>query len=170
MNRILVLALFLSLVGIMKAEAQNQRPSVVVEAETVDWLPLDEALEKARATNKKILIDVYAPWCGFCRRMHAETFSDPSVSKYIEENYIATRVDGDSSEQYSFLGHTFSGTELAAQLGARGFPTTVFLFSSGQYIAPLPGFVDHERFVPVLSYISTDAFESQSFEEYTKPR
>lgn len=162
--------LFYLAIDIGDARAQDARPNIVVAAESVDWLPMEEALAKARETGRKLLVDVYAPWCGYCRRMHAETFSDPAVSKYVADNYVATRVDGDSDRPYTFMGRTFTGTQLAGQLGAQGFPTTVFLFSSGQYLTPLPGFVPSEMFVPVLQYISTDAFESQSFEEFTTPK
>jgi thioredoxin-related protein len=168
MIRISLLALLVILAGVTTVAAQAQQ-NIVVEAESVEWLPMEEALAKAKATNKKVLVDVFAPWCGYCRRMHAETFSHPEVSSYLAENYIATRVDGDSSDEYSFMGRTFTGTELAFQLGARGFPTTVFLFPSGDYLTPLPGFVEHAMFVPVLRYLSTDAFETQSFEEFTAP-
>jgi thioredoxin-related protein len=143
------------------------RPSIVVESEAVDWLPLSEALEKAATTGKKVMIDVYAPWCGFCRRMHDETYSNEAVADYVAENYIATRIDGDSSETYDFMGYNLTGSQLAGQLGARGFPTTVFLFPTGEYLTPLPGFVEHGMFVPVLKYLATDAFEKQSFEEFT---
>jgi thioredoxin-related protein len=174
MHKVSLLAVFALLFSFAfetdEAFAQAARPNIVIAAETVEWLPIDQALTKAQETGKKILVDVYAPWCGFCRRMHAETFSDPSVSKYIAENYVATRVDGDSDRQYNFMGRSFTGTQLAGQLGAQGFPTTVFLFSTGQYLTPLSGFVPSEMFVPVLQYISTDAFESQSFEEFTTPK
>lgn len=163
-----VLALLLATTALTANAQYSQRQSIVVEAENIDWLPFDEALATARAQDKKIMIDVYAPWCGFCRRMHAETYSDESVSNYLSDNYIATRIDGDSDKQYSFMGHTFSGRELAAQLGAQGFPTTVFLYPTGQYLTPLPGFVERGRFLPVLRYISTDAFETTSFEDFAR--
>ena len=80
---------------------------------------------------------------------------------------MATRVNADSADHtYEYSGHTFTGQELGYHLGARGFPTTVFLFSDGNYLTPLPGFVEAENIMSVLSFLATDAFESESFEEY----
>lgn len=163
-----LLLLVLSLTLAAAAVAQ-QRPSVVVAAENVNWLPFEEALEVAQETNKKILIDVYAPWCGFCRRMHLETYSDPEVSAYLADNFVVTRVDGDNAEDsYGFRDAKLTGSELGYHLGARGFPTTVFLFSDSKYLTPLPGFVEPTNFIHVLRYLATDAFEDETFEEFTR--
>lgn len=163
-----LLLLVLGLLTATVAEAQ-QRPSVVVAADNVNWLPFEEALEVAQTSNKKVLIDVYAPWCGFCRRMHLETYSDPDVSAYLAENFVVTRVDGDNSEEtYGFRDQTLTGSELGYHLGARGFPTTVFLFSDSRYLTPLPGFVEPANFINVLRYLATDAFEDESFEEFQR--
>ncbi|MFW5955108.1 MAG: thioredoxin family protein [Rhodothermales bacterium] len=152
--------------GVFPGLAQ-ERPSIVVAAEGVDWLPLSKALETAAAENKKVLIDVYAPWCGFCRRMHAETYSDPVVQEYLNDHFISTRVDADSSEEvYSLHDNELNGSEMGQYLGVRGFPTTVFLFSDSRYITPLPGFVESNNFLQVLKFIATDAFETQSFDDF----
>lgn len=145
----------------------QERPSIVVAAEGVDWLPFEEAVEKAMQEGKKIMIDVYAPWCGYCRRMHVETYADDQVQDYLAEHFITTRVNGDSSDDsYHLHGRTLSGVELGYHLGARGFPTTVFLNDEAQYLAPLPGFVAGADLMTVLRYIATDAYETQDFETF----
>lgn len=165
MKHLLITAL-LCLLAASSTVAQ-QRESIVVAAENVDWLPFEEALNVAAENEKKILVDVYAPWCGFCRRMHLETYSDPEVSAYLAAHFVVTRVDGDNSEDtYRFRDHALTGTELGYRLGARGFPTSVFLFPDGNYLTPLPGFVDADNFLTVLQYLATDAFEDESFEEF----
>lgn len=145
----------------------QERPSIVVAAEGVDWLPFEEAVEKAQLEGKKIMIDVFAPWCGYCRRMHVETYADDQIQDYLSERFIATRVNADSSDDtYNLHGQTLTGIELGYHLGARGFPTTVFLSDEAQYLAPLPGFVAGADFLKVLRYIGTDAYETQDFETF----
>ena len=160
------LLLFLVLVIASGAVAQD-RPSIVVAAEGIEWLPLDEAIETAERENKKILVDVYAPWCSYCRRMHLETYANPEVQKYLAQNYVATRVDGDDGETtYDYLEETLTGAQLAYHFGARGFPTTVFLQPDANYLTPLPGFLESTDFLSVLRYIASDAYETQDYRSF----
>lgn len=145
----------------------QDRPSIVVAADGVEWLPFEEALATAKAEEKKVLVDVYAPWCSFCRRMHVETYSNAEVQSYLADNFVATRVNADDPEDtYQYREHELSGPELGYHFNARGFPTTAFLLSSGDFLTPLPGYVEASDFLSVLRYIATDSYESTSFEDF----
>lgn len=87
MNKILLFLLpmlVLGWVGIRILEAKNY-------ANTPDELGIQffegsyaVALAKAKAENKLLFVDIYASWCGPCKRLKATTFRDPEVGAYFK--------------------------------------------------------------------------------------
>ena len=50
----------------------------------VNWMSFEEAVEKSKKEKRKIFIDVYTDWCGWCKVMDKNTFSQPVIAKYIK--------------------------------------------------------------------------------------
>lgn len=139
-----------------------------VPAEGLDWYSFEEAVKIAKQNDKKLLIDVYAVWCPWCRRLQSDVYTDEKVRSYVEKHFVLTRLDAEDREKsIQFKEHTLTPADLATGLGASGFPTTVFLDADGDYITRLPGFVEAGEFLHVLGYIGSDAFVEQSFQEYS---
>ena len=54
----------------------------------IKWLSLDEATKEIKAhPEKPVLINFYTTWCGFCKRLDKETFTDNKVADYVNKNY-----------------------------------------------------------------------------------
>ena len=58
----------------------------------VHWLTFEQAVEKAKTTKKPIFIDVYTTWCGWCKVMDKNTFSDPAVAKVLNEQFYPVKL------------------------------------------------------------------------------
>jgi len=97
----------------------------------------DEALALAKKENKLIFLDVYATWCGPCKRLSAQTFPDPEVGKYYNERFINVKVDGEKGE----------GLTLRQRYGVRGYPTLLFINYKGEVVHKTAGFRDPQRFI-----------------------
>lgn len=153
--------LLLALVGTARAQDAS------VAAEGVEWKPFMEAVSLAGQENKKVIVDIYAAWCPWCRRLQREVYTDAAVQERLSEDFIATRLDGENQEDsLQFREYTLTPSELALGFGMQGYPTTVFLDSEGQYITRLPGFVDAGEFTKILSYVGSDAFREISYQDY----
>lgn len=156
-------------VTLVQAQSDGEKPKLAggEPAPGVNWQPFEDALDTAEASDKKLIIDIYAPWCGWCTKLQNEVYTDEAIQTYVNEHFVITRLDIDNNETtYTFKDYTLSSAELAGGLGAEGTPTTVFLMPNKDYITRLPGFVDAEAYLQILRYIGTDAYKDQTFEEY----
>ncbi|KXX68763.1 thioredoxin [Flammeovirga sp. SJP92] len=149
----------------------------------IEWLSFEEAITKSKKEPRKILIDVYTDWCGWCKKMDRSTFSDPSIVKYVNENYYAVKLNAESRKAIQFQGSTYNFAqqgrrgyhELAATLldGKMSFPTTVFIIvdKKEQLLSqpfPVPGFQDKKTMHLILSFIEEGAFENVTFDDFKK--
>ncbi len=97
----------------------------------------NEVLEMAKKENKPIFLDISASWCGYCKRMKANVFTDAEVAKYYNSNFINVSVDGEKGE----------GIELAKKYGVKGYPTFVFLNPDGSIAYQTSGYNNPEKFL-----------------------
>ncbi|RLD23203.1 MAG: protein-disulfide isomerase, partial [Bacteroidetes bacterium] len=88
--------------------------------EKVNWISLAEAQEKIKDNPKTIFIDFSAEWCGWCKVMDKNTFSDADVAAYMNKNYYSVRLDYDSKEQLEFFGEKFTARELGTKYKVPG--------------------------------------------------
>ncbi|MBR6093250.1 MAG: DUF255 domain-containing protein [Bacteroidales bacterium] len=149
-------------------------------AQKINWMTFQEAVELNRTAPKKIFIDTYTDWCGWCKKMDQTTFQDSLVVAYMNENYYAVKLNAEMNDTIVFGGYTYvnnggmngrRGThQLAAALlqGNMSYPSYVFMNEKNQLITVAPGYMDASQFLPVLKYIGTDAYLKQSFKDYIK--
>ncbi len=136
----------------------------------VNWLTFEEAVEKSKTEKKKIFIDVYTDWCGWCKVMDKNTFSQPVIAEYLNEHFYPVKLNGEQKEDIIFRDHTFkfvaSGSrgyhELAASLlnNKLSYPTVVFLDENFNIIQPLPGYQKPDRFEMIVKFIGSDNFKT----------
>lgn len=131
---------------------------------------MDNAQALAAAEGKKILLDVYTVWCGFCRKMAAETYPNTLVRNEIDAHFYTVRLDAESDQLIVFNGESLTMRDLASRLGVTSFPTTIFIDKDGEPIGIQPGFMDAQMFSSLLGFVGSDAYKNQSFEAYVRSR
>lgn len=99
--------------------------------------PFAEALRRARAEKKPILLDAYAVWCGPCKQLDRLTFADPKVGEWARKNVVAVKLDAEKGE----------GRRISQRYAVRAFPTILFLDSTGNEIDRISGVFGPEEFV-----------------------
>lgn len=82
-----------------------------------------EALNKAKNTGKMLFVDCYTSWCGPCKRLAKDVFTNNEVADYFNKNFISFKIDCEKGE----------GPTLAKRFGVFGYLTMVFLYGNFHY-------------------------------------
>lgn len=143
---------------------------------TIKWITFEEAIELSKSNPRKLLIDIYTDWCGWCKKMDQDTYANPKLASYINENYYAVKFNAEQREDIVFDGHTFkfipNGSRGVHQLAAAltnnqlSYPTTVFMNEKLEILQPIPGYMNAKSIEPILFYFGEDKHKSVPWEEY----
>ena len=128
----------------MNRLASETSPYLLQHADNpVDWYPWgEEALERARADDKPLLLSVGYAACHWCHVMEHESFEDPETARLMNENFVCVKVDREERPDVDGLYME----AVVTMTGHGGWPMTVFLtpdgrpFYGGTYFPPEPRF------------------------------
>jgi thioredoxin-related protein len=148
-------------------------------AKKINWISLEEAQELNAKEPRKIIIDLYTSWCGWCKRMDASTFSHPAIVEYINEKYYAVKLNAETRDTIVFNGTAYVNRSAAnnrrptheiASIGSNngrlGYPTVVYLDEKLNRISVVPGYKTAQDIEPIITYFGEDVYKSTSWEDY----
>jgi thiol:disulfide interchange protein len=96
-----------------------------------------EVLEKAKKEKKPIFVDAYTVWCGPCKYMAANVFTDEKVGEYYNKNFINYKFDMEKGE----------GPEFANKYRITAYPTLLYINAEGKIIHRVVGGKQPEQFI-----------------------
>ncbi len=98
-----------------------------------------EAMQKARAENKIVFIDAYTTWCGPCKMMDKQTFTDEDVVTLFNEKFVNLKLDMERGD----------GLTVQQRYKISAFPTLLFLNADGEVLHKVLGFQDADQFLAI---------------------
>ena len=140
------------------------------------WYTIEEAEKLNAVKPKKFIIDVFTDWCGWCKKMDKETFTDPVIVQYLNDNYYAVKLNAEQTAPINFAGRVFknqnsgerSTHELAQALlnGQMSYPSYAFLAENLSLITVVPGYKDAKSLEQILVFLKEEKYKTQKFDEF----
>lgn len=161
--------------GKNKKKAQKAQGAAAGNDE-IRWMTIDEVQVAMKKEPKKVFMDVYTDWCGWCKVMDKKTFSNKNVARYINEKFYAVKLDAERKDSVRFMGKMFGfvpenrAHQLAVELlrGQMSYPTSVILEENFQNPQPVPGYLDVPTIQSILTYLGENTYKTKPWPEFQK--
>jgi thioredoxin 1 len=96
-------------------------------------------LAKAKAENKLVFLDAYTSWCGPCKMLQKNVFTQQTVGDFFNKEFINVKVDMEKGE----------GPDLALQYPLDGYPTLFFIDGDGKVVKKVLGYISPEELLAI---------------------
>ncbi|MCX5805326.1 MAG: thioredoxin family protein [Proteobacteria bacterium] len=113
-----------------------------------------EAIKKAKAEDKPVVIYFYSKYCRYCDAMDRDVLFDKEIKKALSEETVYLRVDVDKAQQMTRL------------YNVRGYPTTYLLDPAGNGIASIPGYKPKNDFKKILAFLKGRHYKKMSLRTF----
>jgi uncharacterized protein YyaL (SSP411 family) len=137
--------IYILLLGTFSAHAQSDK---------LVWFDWNTGYEKAIKENKIILVDAYTDWCGWCKKMDRDTYTNPEVIKKLNQYFVVIKFNPETPfSAYKIGDQTFDNKQLYGMLcqgKSTGFPTTYYITPSKNTLSIDVGYKGPEDFLKVL--------------------
>lgn len=128
--------------------------SISTQAQEIKWMNFNEAIAAQKKNKKPIFMDVYTAWCGPCKILDKQTFTNPEIIKIINEKYNPVKFNAEGDEVINFKRMTYKNPgykedrknsrnamhEFTGFLKVQGYPSMVIINNKGQIQKSIIGF------------------------------
>jgi thioredoxin-related protein len=155
----------------------------VMQAQEINWISMNEALAAQKEAPKKIIMDAYTDWCGPCKMMDRNTFTNKDVINYINKHYYAVKFNAEGTEEVMYNDFNYTNPNydpdrkgrnsqhfFANALKISGYPSLVFFDEKSNVIAPITGYRTPEQLEIFLKMIAKNDYKklntAEAWEKY----
>ncbi len=156
---------------------------------SINWMSMQAALDSSavKGNKKKIFIDAYTDWCGWCKKMDKSTFMDSTVIAYMNKHYFSVKFDAECQDTIIYKGQEFLNSKpgavvkkgrkpyhvFAAALldGQLSYPSYVIMDENQNRLAIYKGFMKTDPFLTVIKYFGLNQHQQYTqylFNEFNK--
>ncbi|MBE0674577.1 MAG: DUF255 domain-containing protein [Bacteroidales bacterium] len=141
----------------------------------VKWYTIEEAEKLAKTSPRPIFVDTYTDWCSWCKKLDADTFSNPVIAEILNTSFYPVKFNAEGKDPVTFKGMKFINDgkngrthQLAISLlqGKLGYPSVVFLNEKIELLTVVPGYRNAKDFEPMLSFFATKAYETTKYDDF----
>lgn len=150
----------------------------------INWITIEQAEAAQKKNPKKIMLDAYTIWCGPCKLLDKNTFTNPDLIDYVNKNYYAVKFNAEGNDVVKFKGQNYSNPnfdssktgrnsqhELSKLLGVSAYPTILFLDENAAVITPVIGYRTAQELELYLKFFKENKHKEittkESFAKYS---
>jgi thioredoxin-related protein len=150
----------------------------LAHGQEIQWMSMGEALEAQEKEPKKIILDAYTTWCGPCKLLDKNTFSNSNVIKYINTHFYAVKFDAEGTEEVTYKDFTYTNPNhiqgrrgrnsqhlFAHALKVTGYPSLVFFDNKGDLIQVVAGYKTPQQLEIYLTMIANNDYKTLTTKE-----
>lgn len=125
-------------VAVQQPVPAAEKTELLPEPAKIQWIHnMADGMKAAQAQNKPVMVDFYADWCGWCKKLDKDVYSQPGVIA-LSQKFVAVKVNTDKYPDDS------------KKYGVQGLPTIVFFKPNGDVIQTIVGFQDAAAFSAIM--------------------
>ena len=146
------------------------------ESPLVKWYNIEEAMKLNEKNPKKIFVDVFTDWCGWCKTMDKNTFNNPQIAEYLNKYYYPVKLNAEQKQDISYKGTVYknNGSEsrsphdFAAALlsGKMSYPSVVYMDGENNLLTAVPGYTAPADIEPILVFFGEDHYKTTKWEDF----
>lgn len=147
----------------------------------IQWKTVAEAYKSNQTSQtKKVFVDVYTDWCGWCKKMDNSTFADSLVAVIMNHYFHPVKFDAESKAELTIGDTVYRNPFPDVKRSTHSWATSIlkgklsypsFAFLDAQFTPmtpPVQGYQTAEDLAVMLAYVGRDEYAAYDFEEYKK--
>lgn len=155
------------------ADSPEEKINIIESSrDEIQWLSIEEAEKLMDVTPKKLFVDVYTDWCGFCKKMDRSTFTEEEIIAYVNQHFYAVRLNAEGTDTLRFNNQTYHNDDRFHQLatnwlsGRMGFPSFAYIDTDKQLITTIPGYRNDEELIVDLHFIHEEQYKTTDYDAF----
>jgi thioredoxin-related protein len=150
----------------------------------VQWMSFEQMQEAQKKAPRKVIVDIYTDWCGWCKKLDKDVYGNPIVAEYLNKNFYLVKFNAEKNGPVVFKGENYGLVEvnpkkqthsLALKLmnNRAAYPATAMLNENLELYSSVPGYMEAKEFEAMLVYFNENYYQTQGWKEFRekfKPR
>ena len=116
--------------------------SARANGKNIVWMDsLRKASEIAKSEHKYVLVDIYTDWCGWCKRLDSNVFSNGTLAGYLQKDFVCVKLNAEDSHE---------GTAVATSYKVNGYPCGLVFAPDGKLAGKISGYEEAPDYIHTL--------------------